>query len=295
MCRLCCRTAPQHEGLPVNADAERDRLPDDQGLFFANRTYAEVQAMIDDPRPVVLLLPVGSTEPHGPHSPLATDPIISTAMCLRVSRQLREDPDVLVSILPDISYGVTRFTRAWPGAIHIEEQTLLALLRDVCISLAGQGLPHVVLVNNHFEPEHVKTLHRAMDEIEQRTGHVVGYLDLTRKQRAQLLTSEVSGGGSHAGQYETSIVLAARPALMHEAVLRTLEPAPKNLAAEIAAGSKDFMDMGLPLAYNGTPADATAEEGHESLATLTAMLTAQVRDLAAGVGGRDGPGLYIRV
>ena len=282
----------------MSADADRlpgDRLPGDEGLLFADRTYVEVQALIDDPRPVVLLLPVGSTEPHGPHSPLATDPIISTAMCLRVARRLRADPDVLVSILPDVSYGVTRFTKAWPGAIHIEEQTLLHLLRDICVSLAGQGFPHVVLVNNHFEPEHVKTLHRAMDETERRTGNVVGYLDLTRKRRAQRLTAEVRDGGSHAGQYETSIVLAARPGLIDEGVMATLEPAPKNLAAEIAAGSKDFVDMGLSLAYNGTPAEATAAEGEASLMGLVDMLIGQVRELAAGVGGRDAPGLYIRV
>jgi creatinine amidohydrolase len=272
-----------------------DRIEGDEALFFANRTFAEVRRMIDDPRPVVLLLPVGSTEPHGPHSPLATDPIISTAMCLRVARALRDDDEVLVSILPDVSYGVTRFTAAWPGHIHIEEETLLAFLRDICVSLAAQGLPNVVFVNNHFEPAHVKTLHRTMDEVEERTGNVVGYLDLTRKRRAAELTDEVREGGSHAGQYETSIVLAARPGLIDEEVLPTLPPAPKNLAAEIAAGKSDFVEMELPDAYNGTPADATAAEGEESLAALEAMLTRQVRDLAAGTGGRDKPGLYFRV
>ncbi|UGS33883.1 Putative mycofactocin system creatinine amidohydrolase family protein MftE [Capillimicrobium parvum] len=251
--------------------------------------------MIEDPRPVVLLLPVGSTEPHGPHSPLATDPIISAEMCLRVARALRDDPDVQVSILPEIGYGVTRFTKAWPGAIHIEEETLLALLVDICVSLARQGLGHVVIVNNHFEPEHIKTLHRAMDEAERRTGNVVGYLDLTRKRRAEQLTDEVREGGSHAGRYETSIVLAARPGLVDEQVMAALEPMPKNLAAEIAHGAKDFVAMGLPKAYNGTPADATVDEGRQSLVTLTDMLTQQVRDLAAGTGGRDTPGLYIRV
>jgi creatinine amidohydrolase len=275
--------------------APADRIAGDEALFFANRTFAEVQRMIDDPRPVVLLLPCGSTEPHGPHSPLATDPIISMAMCLRVARTLRDDDEVLVSILPDVSYGVTRFTAAWPGHIHIEEETLLAFLRDICVSLAEQGLPHVVFVNNHFEPAHVKTLHRTMDEVERRTGNVVGYLDLTRKRRAAELTDEVREGGSHAGRYETSIVLAARPGLVDEEVVRTLPPAPKDLAAEIAAGRSDFVEMELPDAYNGTPAEATAEEGEESLATLEAMLTSQVRDLAAGTGGRDKPGLYFRV
>jgi creatinine amidohydrolase len=272
-----------------------DRLAGDEALFFANRTFAEVGRMIEDPRPVVLLLPVGSTEPHGPHSPLATDPIISMAMCLRVARALRDDAEVQVSILPDVGYGVTRFTAAWPGHIHIEEETLLAFLRDICLSLAGQGLPHVVFVNNHFEPAHVKTLHRTMDEVERRTGNVVGYLDLTRKRRAAELTAEVREGGSHAGQYETSIVLAARPGLVDEEVVRALPPAPKDLAAEIAAGRADFVAMELPDAYNGNPAEATVAEGEESLAALAAMLTRQVRDLAAGTGGRDKPGLYVRV
>lgn len=272
-----------------------DRIPGDEALYFANRTFAEVERMIDDPRPVVLLLPVGSTEPHGPHSPLATDPIISQAMCLRVARALRDDPEVQVAILPEVAYGVTRFTAAWPGHIHVEEETLLAFLRDICVSLAEQGLPHVVFVNNHFEPAHVKTLHRAMDAIEERTGNRVGYLDLTRKRRAAELTDEVREGGSHAGQYETSIVLAARPGLVDEEAMRGLPPAPKNLAAEIAAGATDFVAMGLPDAYNGTPAEATAAEGEESLAALERMLTEQLRALAAGTGGRDEPGLYFRV
>ncbi len=272
-----------------------ERIPGDEGLFFANLTFADVQRMLDDPRPVVLLLPVGSTEPHGPHSPLATDPIISMAMCLRVARALRDDDQVQVAILPDVAYGVTRFTAAWPGHIHVEEETLLAFLRDICVSLAEQGLKHVAFVNNHFEPAHVKTLHRAMDKIEERTGNVVGYLDLTRKRRAAELTDEVREGGSHAGRYETSIVLAARPGLVDEEAMRALPPAPKNLAAEIADGSTDFVAMGLPDAYNGTPAEATAAEGEESLAALERMLTQQLRDLAAGTGGRDGPGLYFRV
>jgi creatinine amidohydrolase len=279
---------------PMSGPTE-DRLPGDEGLFFANRTSTEIRAMVDGPRSVVLLFPVGSTEPHGPHSPLSTDVVISKAMCLRVARSLRDDADIRALILPDVGYGVTRFTQAFAGVIHIEEDTLAALLRDICSSLIGQGLRHIVLVNNHFEPEHVRTLHRAMDEIQQRCGEVVGYLDLTRRRRAERLTAEVREGGSHAGRYETSIVLAEHPELVDTRVLGSLEPTPVNLAEAIAAGCKDFVEMGLPQAYNGTPADATAEEGRETLVVLTEMLTQQVRDLVGGTGGRDGAGLYTRV
>ncbi len=53
--------------------------------------------------------------------------------------------------------------------------------------------------------------------------------------------------------------------------------------------------MGLVQAYNGAPAEATASEGEETFAVLTGMLVEVVRDLAAGTGGRDRPGLYGRV
>ena len=55
-------------------------------LFFAELPYVRIQEILDSPRAPVLLWPVGSTEPHGPHSPLATDPIISIGIAERVAR-----------------------------------------------------------------------------------------------------------------------------------------------------------------------------------------------------------------
>ncbi|MFN3286074.1 MAG: hypothetical protein ACK45F_07300, partial [bacterium] len=51
----------------------------------------------------------------------------------------------------------------------------------------------------HFEPEHVHALHAALDAVEASTGVVVGYLDLTRRARAQLLGEEFRSGSCHAG------------------------------------------------------------------------------------------------
>jgi creatinine amidohydrolase len=152
-----------------------------------------------------------------------------------------------------------------------------------------------VIVNNHFEPEHVQTLHRAIDTVEERLGVTVGYLDLTRKERALRLTEEFRHGGSHAGRYETALVLADRPELVHEDVRRALPEVPVNLAASIAAGQKEFVAMGLTQAYNGTPAEASAKEGERIFETLTEMLVEQMRALVAGTGGRDRPGLFGRV
>ena len=263
-------------------------------LYFAELPYTRIQEVLDGPRKPVLLWPVGSTEPHGPHSPLATDPIISIGTAERVARRLADDAELKVLILPTLSYAVTRYTAGFAGAIHVSEETLKAMIVDVCSSLAGQGFAHVVLVNNHFEPEHVQTLHRAIDELDEQ-GIRAGYLDLTRKERAQRLTEEFRRGECHAGRYETSLVLAQTPELVDRDAMATLEEVPVSLPQVIAAGMKDFREMGLAQAYCGAPAEATEAEGEETYEQLADMTIELLRALAAGTGGRDRSGLFGRV
>lgn len=262
--------------------------------YFADLTYTQVQEHLDSPRTPVLLWPVGSTEPHGPHSPLSTDPIISIGIAERVARRLADDPELAVLILPTLSYAVTRYTAGFAGAIHVGEETLRALVVDACASLAAQGFPHVVLVNNHFEPEHVQTLHRALDELEER-GIRAGYLDLTRRERARRLTEEFKLGECHAGRYETSLVLAQAPELVDRKAMARLPYLAVSLPEVIAAGMKDFREMGLAQAYCGAPAEATVEEGEATYDTLADMTIELIRALVAGTGGRDRSGLFGRV
>jgi creatinine amidohydrolase len=262
--------------------------------YFADLTYTRVQDLLDSGRTPVLLWPVGSTEPHGPHSPLATDPIISIGICERVARRLADDAELEVLILPTLSYAVTRYTVGFPGAVHVGEDTLRAMIVDVCSSLAAQGFPHVVLVNNHFEPEHVQTLHRALDELDER-GIRAGYLDLTRRERARRLTEEFKLGECHAGRYETSLVLAQAPELVDRDAMNKLPYLPVSLPEVIAAGMKDFREMGLAEAYCGAPAEATVEEGESTYETLADMTIELIRALVSGTGGRDRSGLFGRV
>jgi creatinine amidohydrolase len=264
-------------------------------IEFAELSYTQLEAFLQEDHVSVLLWPVGSTEPHGPHSPLSTDPIISLGMCRRAALRLADDPELRALVLPPLSFGVTRYTSSFAGAIHVEEDTLHALIADVLGSLIGQGFRHNLIVNNHFEPEHVQTLHRAIDTVLDRTGVLTGYLDLTRRHRAQALTDEFREGGSHAGRYETSLVLAERPVLVVRTLLSSLPEVPVNLADVLAAGHKDFTEVGMDRAYNGSPARASAEEGEQIFKVLTGMLIEQIRALVRGTGGRDESGLYGRI
>ncbi|MBI3978820.1 MAG: creatininase family protein [Chloroflexi bacterium] len=261
----------------------------DRDLFFANLSWPRVADLLRSARPTVLLLPVGTVEPHGPHAPLSTDVLISLGICRRVARRLQTDPAMGALILPPIGYGVTRYGAGFPGAIHIAEETLQALVVDVCASLIRQGFPYVMVVNNHFEPEQVQTLHRSLDAVQARTGAAVGYLDLTRRERAAVLTEEFRRAECHAGRYETSLVIADEPDLVDATILPSLPAVPIDLAKAIGRGHRDFLEMGLTQAYNGAPAEATAAEGESTYAVLADLLMALMRDLVQGTGGRDRP------
>jgi creatinine amidohydrolase len=242
-------------------------------VHFGELTSPQAGALLEGDRTPVLLLPVGAVEPHGPHAPLETDAIISLGMCERAAAELAADAEVRALVLPPLAYGVTRYAGAFPGAVSVGEATLHALVTDVLGSLRAQGFERFVIVNNHFEPEHVATLRRAAED----SG--AAYLDLVRRRHAERLGDEFAAGSCHAGRYETSLVLADRPGLVDAGRAAALPPLPVDMPAAIAAGRTDFGAMGMTDAYCGAPAAATAEEGEATFATLTAMLVDLIRGL----------------
>jgi creatinine amidohydrolase len=218
----------------------------------------------DVPAEAVHLLPIGATEPHGPHGPLSTDTVISVGICERAAERLEGEIPVLV--LPALPYGVTRYGSAFPGAVSISEGTLRSLVAEIAESVGP-----LVLVNSHFEPEQVETLRS--------TG--LPLLDLTRRRNAERLTDEFRSGSCHAGRYETSLVLADRPELVHTDRMQALEERHVDMPAAIRAGQTDFVAMGMDEAYCGAPAESSAEEGRETFETLTDMLVELIREVAA--------------
>jgi len=221
-------------------------------------------------RPVALW-PLGALEPHGPHAPLGTDTLISVEMCHRAAARLADVPAV---VLPPLPFGVTRYGAAFAGAVGISEATLAAVVADVAASLAGQDFRRLVIVNNHFEPEQVATLRAAAAE----AGAL--YLDLLRRRNAERLTDEFRRGSCHAGRYETSLVLAAALPLVDREAMTALPAVEVDMPAAIAAGRTDFVAMGMERAYCGAPAEASADEGEATFATLTELLVQLVREEA---------------
>jgi creatinine amidohydrolase len=244
---------------------------------FEDLAYPDLEELLAKGPPTVLLFPLGAVEPHGPHAPLATDTLISLGICQRVASRLEGDPRVRVLVVPPLPYGVTRYGAAFPGGISIREETLRALVVDLCESLAGQGFGRIVLVNSHLEPEQVRTLRTAVDNL----GVGVRLFDPTRRDVASALTDEFRSGAGHAGRYETSLVLADAASLVRRDRMAGLESKMIDMPAEIAAGRTDFVAMGMDHAYCGAPAEASAEEGEQTFATLAELVVDLVLEVAA--------------
>jgi creatinine amidohydrolase len=242
--------------------------------FLARHTTASLYTLLGGKKPVVALVPIGSTEPHGPHLGLGTDVVISAAACVRACELLDKKGPLTAVIAPAISYGVTDCAVGFPGAVSIPPAVLTAYVAAVCDGLLAQGLRHVCLVNNHLEPAHDAAIRAVLDG---RAGKVSYACPLTRKW-ARTLSPEFKSGACHAGQYETSIVMAAAPELVDEAMRTTLQPVPISLSEKLSAGINTFTGMGMELAYAGNPAAATVEEGEQMIQRLAEMVIGEVRE-----------------
>jgi creatinine amidohydrolase len=240
---------------------------------FHNLTWKEAREKIA--RGVVFILPVGSTEAHGPHLPLATDVIISEEMSRRAAAKLDEQ-GIATLVLPAISYSVTDFSADFAGTISIKKETAIALLRDICLSLYAQGARLVVIANSHLEPDHVASINEAIEMVTQQTGRAVAFPDKRRRRWAETLTEEFRRGDCHAGSYETSLVMAARPDLVREDERAQLEKVSISIAEKIREGAKTFTEAGGAQAYFGDPRSATRLEGEASFEALSCMIVAAV-------------------
>jgi creatinine amidohydrolase len=249
----------------------------DGGTEFGKRTWPEARERFGDR--LVVILPIGATEPHGPHLPLDTDVTIALAQARCAAGMLTEQ-GVECLVLPPVAYGLTHYTEGFEGRITLRPGTLWNLLEDIVESLQEQGVRRVVFANAHLEPAHVEVLRGVAGDYPERTARdaQVVFADNTRRRWAETLGEEFKSGECHAGRYESSIVLAADPDSVREDERRALEPLAIGLIEKMKAGVKSFRQAGADQAYCGDPRAATAEEGVDLTARLGTMIVSCVRE-----------------
>ncbi len=250
------------------------RLP----LKLSEMTYEEARICADDG--AVALLPTGATEAHGPHLPLSTDVLIAETAAIRAVRLLRREGREAV-VLPPVAYAVAEFASDFAGTISLPIETARAMVRDIILGAVRAGFAGVVVCNTHLEPANIEALQFAVREANDR-GVRACFPDVTKKPHALRLGDEFKSGACHAGAYETSLVLAADPFLVHSELAEGLPANMTSLSEAIRDGKRTFLEAGGPRAYFGTPGAASASEGEELYQTLSDIFAAAARELLPG-------------
>jgi creatinine amidohydrolase len=175
---------------------------------MAELTLTQVDEYLDGGGDLVLV-PTGSTEQHGPHSPLSTDVIIPTEVCRRVATRL----DALVA--PSVNYGISAGHRGFRALAYLTAPTFISVIEDVAFSLAEAGFRKIVFVNGHYTnyaPIIVACMNASTKLPEGTRAWGVSYWESLPPEQLEEYLSLAAG--LHANVGETSAVMAVRPELV---------------------------------------------------------------------------------
>jgi creatinine amidohydrolase len=227
-------------------------------------TYPEAEKAL---KGSTCLLPVGALEAHGPHLPLSTDTVIAEEVAKRAGEKLKEWKPTAV-ILPSLSITPAKFAAAFGGTLGLTEGTMTAIVVELAMALEKQGALKLVLISPHVDPANLKALNAAVDATKEMAKLKVVFPDITKKPWVERLPDEFKKGGAHAGNFETSMMMAAKAKAVRESERIGLTRVDVDLGAKIKGGAKNFEECGGDFAYFGDPAGASKEEGERCLDLL---------------------------
>ncbi len=242
-------------------------------MHLAEATWTDADAADAD----LAVLPVGSTEQHGPHAPLGTDYLTAEAVAEAGADRYEGDADGSVVVAPPIPVGVAAEHRQFTGTLWVSEDTFRDYVRETVESLQSHGWQTVVLVNGHGG--NVAALREVAARVTRHTdGYAVPFTWFDAVDPA-----DVAMG--HGGPLETSALRHLHPELVQEDRL--------DAAAEGGADGWGEWQSGVNLAHdsaefseNGTvgdPREGDADLGERLVDEAATALSA----LLARVAARD--------
>lgn len=240
-------------------------------------TQPEAEAILK--RSALAILPMGSVEQHGPHLPCGTDYLASLVIGQRVAEMV---DGLLVPFCP---IGVTPFHMSFAGTLSLKPQTFIAVVEDICDSLARHGAKKIVFLNWH--EGNTSSMNLAAVSVQQRQP--VRVLAV----QACYIAYELFGqecGLTHGGELEALPILAYEPSLVH--LERATNPSPPERAKKIDSLRrgraaypflKDIREI-APTGWYGDPRKATPERAKEFLEKVAAASAEHIRNTFKELG-----------
>jgi creatinine amidohydrolase len=234
-------------------------------------TTRDSSAVVRERAPSLAILPVGSIEQHGGHLPLATDLLTVEWVATRVGQALN------AFLLPGLPFGTAAEHLGFPGTVSLRPETLAACVTDAVRSLGASGIRDVVVLSGHGGNLILRPAIRQLN--------LDGGAPRTLLFNVASWTADdpdwrdIEADDRHAGEWETSIVLAIAPDLVRGAATPDFVPSPT------VGPMQDQLPMTrlTPDGVWGRPSLASAEKGllylERSVAYLIERIPATFRAL----------------
>ena len=252
-------------------------------MHYGEQTSKDIPNLSDK----VVVLPIGSLEQHGHHLPLLTDSLINTEIVRRAEAELGD----AALFLPLLWCGASDHHLGLPGAVSISNDTYTRLLVDILESLIAHGFRRIFLLNAHGG--NVGPGGNALYQVNHKHRDLPGlflvlgsWFSLAGPQIAAIEALEQKAV-THACELETSMILFARPELVHMAAARGahyhyesdfwVPDSSGPSRVQVARMFHQYTQTGAL----GHPEKATAEKGEALFAVATREVVAFIREFAS--------------
>jgi creatinine amidohydrolase len=247
-------------------------------VFLGELTNPEVEAFLREHQTVIV--PTGSTEQHGPHGPLLTDVLVPQEVARRIA------PRVGALVAPPINYALSYPHVGFAGVVHIRIPTFMALVEDLCASLAAVGFRRIVFLNGHYDNTYAiayacaNARDRLPDDV---IAFPINFWDGMTPDEAGEFFGPTTG--LHAYRGETAAVLAINPDLVDmESANAEMPPFPEVTSPAPVHTAFFFTSPGSVhrATHSGTwgdARDATPEFGERYLEVVTEATIRMLDDI----------------
>jgi creatinine amidohydrolase len=243
-----------------------------------------------------ILVPMASTEQHGPHLPLYTDTITAVEISERISEAIGvlHTPPLWAGYSPQHMYGVGQGR----GTVTLRATTLLNLMNDVARSLIHHGFNRIIFINGHGS--NVKVVDPVLRKLRYETGALISFVKPYMERYTGILDGLMENPpeetpGWHSSELETSQDLAWNPDLVRmERAVDTRAHIPESLPKSFSkndgmpdAEFEGYQYFTFPMDHHefvengiiGNPLRATAEKGEESFRRLSEHVARGILEL----------------
>lgn len=242
-------------------------------MKLTEATWTDVR----DADPTLGMIPVGSTEQHGPHAPLGTDLLHAESVADAATDQYQEETGERVAVAPPIPIGIAEEHRRFDGTLWVSPDTFRAYVRETAASMAFHGIDRLVIVNGHGgNIDALAETAAAVSRHEDAYAVAFTWFNAVGEHTKRM---------GHAGPLETGLLRHTHPELVREDRVADAAADGSDRWGEWVAGvnlahdSSEFTDSGVV----GDPGEGDAVLGEELLERAADALV----ELLAAVKNRD--------